>query len=272
VTRWRALSYAALLCACGISDLDTKGNIRCGADGACPDGYQCRVGRCCPAGAALNACPVVPVGTPGAPCAATSITCTANLGSREVVGNCIAAFPGGYCTVSGCDPNNSDGTCGSSAACVPNGTSANCLRRCGFDPARPPPQPCRDLPGEVPTGEETRYVCIKDPYDRTTTAGLCVPDCTRLNYCGANTTCDAATRSCVPVDCRRTAGVCEPMGQSCDAANGSCFRCSDQRTAAECTRAGRPCTVTLGGQCRQRCNATTPCPTGAMCVLGFCNR
>jgi hypothetical protein len=266
-----AWAHVALLCACAIPDLDTAGNIRCGTDGVCPDGYQCRIGRCCPAGAALNACPVIPAGTPGAPCPATSLTCTANLGARQVAGTCATNFPGGYCTVTGCDVNNSEGTCGPSAACVPSGTAANCVRRCTFDPSRPQPQSCRDLPGELAAGATSAYVCIKDPYDRSVAAGLCVPDCTRLNYCGANTTCDATTRGCVPIDCRRAMGVCEPMGQSCDASNGQCFRCADVR-GAECTRAGRPCVLTLGSQCRQRCGTGMPCPTGASCLLGSCNR
>lgn len=270
MTRWRPLAYAALLGACAVPDLDTSGAIRCGTEGVCPDGYQCRIGRCCPAGAPVNACPAVPAGTPGAPCAGT--TCTANLGTREAVGTCVTTFPGGYCTVTGCDVNNSDGACGPSAACVPSANTANCIRRCGFDPARPQPQPCRDLAGELAPGQSSSYVCVKDPFDRTTTAGLCVPDCTRFNWCGANTVCDRVTRSCAAVDCRRTPGVCEPMGQSCDATSGACFRCGDLRSLGDCTRTGRPCVYTPLNQCRQRCSVTTPCPTGATCVLGVCSR
>ncbi len=269
MTRGPLLAWALLLGACAIPDLDTAGNIRCGSDGACPDGYQCRIGRCCPAGAARNACPTVPAGTPGAPC--TGATCTATLGARQVAGTCVATFPGGYCTVANCDVNDSAGTCGEFAACVASNTATVCIRRCAFDPSRPQPQACRDLAGEAPGGA-TQYVCIKDPYDRAATAGLCVPDCTRVNWCGANTMCDPATRSCLATDCRRTAGVCESMGQSCDAANGQCFRCADQRTAADCNRVGRPCGVTTLNQCRQRCAPGAACPAGSLCVNNFCTR
>lgn len=265
--RHRATLYAALLAACAIPDLDTAGNIRCGTEGLCPEGFQCRIGRCCPA-AAPSVCPALPANVVGAPCVAGA--CTIDLGTRSISATCLPREPGGYCTIVGCDLNDSAGSCGEFGACVPRNSGATCVRRCAFDPMRPQPQPCRDLPGEVPAGTSTQYVCIKDPYDRTTTAGLCVPDCTRMNWCTGNTICDPTTRSCLPTDCRRTPNVCEPMGLSCDSSTGQCFRCSDYR-GVECSRAGRPCGL-VGMACRQRCSSTTPCPIDATCVAGLCTR
>ncbi len=287
-----ALAQVALLCACALPDLDTKGKIRCGTDGACPDGYQCHIGRCCPAGAALNACPTIPVGTPGAPC--SSPTCPLIIEGRAVSGTCVTSSPGGYCTVTGCDTSMGSAACGSFASCLTFGSTTACVRRCVFDPDRPQPQPCRDLAGEVPSGETTRYVCIKDPSDRALNAGLCVPDCTvasgtcsagttcdqtrrtcvpadcvqNPSICGAGTTCDTGIRRCVPTNCRNTPGACEALGRSCDPSSGQCFRCRDLAMAL-CT-VSRTCTFS-GGACRPRCNPN-PCPVDATCRGGVCSQ
>jgi len=270
VIRRHGWVWIALYGACAMPELDTQGTIRCGVEGLCPQGYQCRLDRCCPAGAALTACPMLPPGIAGAPC--TGTTCTVAVGARSVAGVCMPPpnFPGGYCTVTRCDPNDSAGSCGDFAVCVPVNDSAYCVRRCVFDPLRPQPQPCRNLPGETPDGD-TAYVCIKDPYDRTANAGLCVPDCTRTNMCGTNSTCEASTRRCVPRDCRHVPNVCEPMGLSCNRNTGQCIRC-EILDSTECTRAEPLCGMTPLGNCRQRCTNNMPCLSGLRCVAGYCIR
>jgi len=236
--------------------------------------------------------PGVPEGRLGAPC--TTTTCPLSIDGRAVGGVCLSTFPGGYCTLTGCDVSNGAAACGSFAACFAGGGSTFCLRRCTFDPERPQPQACRDLAGEVAAGESSRYVCVKDPLDRSLTAGLCIPDCTRVtgfctgattcdatlrtcvpadcvtnpSACGAGTTCDAGLRRCVPRDCRSVAGACEALGRSCDQVSGQCFRCRDLGPGV-CTLA-RACVFSTGA-CRPRCNPN-PCPADATCRGNVCSQ
>ncbi|MDB4928087.1 MAG: hypothetical protein JWM10_571 [Myxococcaceae bacterium] len=226
--RW--VFAAAVLVSCAVPELDTEGNIVCGATGTtprCPEGYDCRLGRCCPSGSPLGACPVTQTGGIGAPCAAPACAASSTAAASccaTVNGRGRAVFPGGYTTLLGCATTaqcGSNGVCIDATALLQNPV---CLRRC-YLPTGSTYAPCRNAPSE---GGAAGYVCVKDPDDRDANAGICIPDCTVVpDLCPG--TCNVASHTCQSCSFNRAlcvgttvcrAGTCETV--ACGATNLNC--------------------------------------------------
>jgi hypothetical protein len=194
----------------------TNGSLSCERDGECPNahGYRCVLGNiCCPATGGTGRCAP---GAIAAPCLASGQCSGAASLSRRLdqTEECLfrpspLPLPMGYCTLA-CNPAVPV-DCGGNATCLPlglarfgNPNTGICVARCRLpDPwiaARAtnntiPPPACRS--DRNAAGRPT-FLCISlSPTDPTNREGLCIPDCTTLDYCIlAGTECNPVTRTC----------------------------------------------------------------------------
>jgi hypothetical protein len=238
--RW--MLAAAVLVSCAVPALDRTGAIRCGtADGGlglCPDGFECRLDRCCPTDSPTGTCPSIPASTSGAPCTApacaTGTAVTACCATVNAVG--ARVLPGGYTTTTNCTSN---GQCGEFGACE-GGAGFDrtvCLRRCTYRAGRV--TPCRDAPAELAAASSGSYVCVPDPEGRASSDGICVPDCTAVPaLCGSAAQCNPTTHTCG--NCNTNPAMCTGA-TICNRATGECARCAP---------------------------LINPCPAGTMCNVG----
>jgi hypothetical protein len=198
VRAWLVL-VALVLGACSVPDLDVAGGILCGNDGGaggCPDNFECRFGRCCPATGGTGACNPRGLGN----ACTNPPDCVAPVMGQQVV--CLTTenvppvkFPGGYCSAGPCDSSMPNTSCGPEGVCY----NRTCIRRCTLQPGENY-TPCR---GSQP------YSCVRvNSLDPNSTVGVCLPDCTRdPSVCKDGARCFADIHSC--------GYPCQPSGMPC---------------------------------------------------------
>lgn len=264
--RW--ITAAAVLVSCAVPELDRTGAIRCGGAsdgglGLCPDGFECRLDRCCPADSAASTCPAVAAASVGSPCtgnpcsSTTSPTaCCATVNARGE-----RVLPGGYSTTINCSANSQ---CGDFGVCLSSAAFGRpvCLRRCTYRPGQV--TPCRAAPSELSAAPSGSYVCLPDPEAQSPTDGICLPDCTAVPaLCGADQ-CSPATHTCS--NCTADPASCA-AGTACNRSTGRCQRCTED--AVNTCGAAVLC-VAATGEC-VRCGPLNRCPMGLSCTaMGRC--
>lgn len=286
---WAALLWASALAVACVPALNTRGRIVCGDAGECPQGFECRAGRCCPSEAGAS-CPAEPADAsadaPGDANPDALVTCDPDAGAG---GGCPAdnECRAGVCCPSGagaeCPPGSAGAPCTGTDDCsrVRVGGNRICALQVGgasapggycfadCDPMAPE-DACAPL--GVCVGSGHNGVCLRRcptagqscrdgggywcSVIGMTTAGAvnaCLPDCTSTD---PRVTCDT-TRG---YRCYRRGHICNV---ACTPTDGGTDSCATLDSSLACDPASNVCL--------QRCGAGLPaCITGLMCDRGFC--
>ena len=210
----------------------------CTSDAGCPQGTVCDLqsGNCVPRVGAGSGV--------GAACTAAD-QCNS--------GNCLSAYPGGYCT-SAC--GSQFGTCEAGSECYAwRGATATCMARCQTDAQ------CR-------AGYRCEVSAEQD--DGSNVRAFCVPRCDAFGNCPDGMNCDPGTGRCID-----GAVPASPIGAFCngndDCASGNC---NTAWPSGSCTASCGTCSdgaVCINGSCQAACSTANDCRFKYVCISGGCS-
>lgn len=184
-----------------LPELDRTGAIRAGDNNLCPDGFEERLGRCCPRGSAASACPLGD-GLLGGRCrqnddCVTNATTRVCLNGQPLGMLTTPTFPNGYCSETCTGRLGQLDPCADGAGvCIGAAGSGVCLRRCEL-PAGRTDGPCPFRPNDA-----AMYRCVG--IDGASGIAACLPNCF-----APNVNCLTSQR-CMALPGDPSFGVCRP--------------------------------------------------------------